>query len=59
MTLICLDKTHTTVRNYVNGHVFFHVTRLYFGTVGGKIDININIERLLSFILAHYILKKS
>ena len=39
--------TQKTVRNYMNGRVLRHVAKLHFGTVGGKIGMNIMVEHLL------------
>ena len=58
MALICLDKHKKTVRNYMNGRVLRHVAKLHFGTVGGKIGMNIMVEHLLVLFgcyLTHYI----
>ena len=51
--------TQKTVRNYMNGRVLRHVAKLHFGTVGGKIGMNIMVEHLLVLFgcyLTHYIL---
>ena len=59
MAVICLDTHTKTVRNYMNGRVLRHVAKLHFGTVGGKIGMNIMVEHLLVLFgccLTHYTL---